>query len=178
MKMMKPFPAVDESTGLRELLQQHPTAIRVLLDRDVPISCAGGTVRDAAQACGVAPATLLAEIVECAANSSSVVDTETGRPLSSQAATAGSESLTLTPRDLTGGPDVTTTDWHALPIESVLERLQTRSDVGLTSDEANHRLALHGPNMVHVAPAKRRKPWWRSIRWASPGWSGRRWTWY
>jgi Ca2+-transporting ATPase len=41
----------------------------------------------------------------------------------------------------------TTVAWHALPAESVLERLQT-SSAGLTDEEAARRLERHGPNAL------------------------------
>ncbi|MDO8690375.1 MAG: hypothetical protein Q7R39_10270 [Dehalococcoidia bacterium] len=53
---------LSENSSIKELLLRHPQALRVLLDRGVPVSCAGGTVAEAARVCGVAPRTLLADL--------------------------------------------------------------------------------------------------------------------
>jgi len=50
--------------------------------------------------------------------------------------------------------------WHALPAEAVLEALGTRLS-GLSEEEAQARLARHGPN--RLAPAPRRPPWRRFL---------------
>ncbi|XKE43823.1 hypothetical protein LG302_10525 [Halomonas organivorans] len=48
-------------------------------------------------------------------------------------------------------------DWHAMPAEQVLERLEARLE-GLTDAEAEARLARFGP---HALPRARPRPAWR-----------------
>ncbi len=52
----------SETSAIKDLLLRHPQALRVLLNRGVPVSCAGGTIAEAARACGVAPRALLADL--------------------------------------------------------------------------------------------------------------------
>lgn len=54
--------AIGETTIVKELLLAHPEALRVLLDRQVPVTCANGTVADAARASGLSAAVLVTEI--------------------------------------------------------------------------------------------------------------------
>ncbi|MFP4262361.1 MAG: cation-translocating P-type ATPase [Halomonas sp.] len=51
------------------------------------------------------------------------------------------------------------TDWHALSTEETLERLEGRAE-GLDSEEAERRLAEHGPNQLKQAEAR---PWWKRL---------------
>jgi hypothetical protein len=177
MKTMEPFPVVVETTGLRELLQQHPKAIRVLLDRDVPISCAGGTVGDAARACGVPSATLVSDLLACIEDGRSISETDSAeRPSAGQAA-YGIASSAQAVLQSTSGEIAPPVAWHALPMEAVLRRLQAQVEAGLSKEEAGRRLAAYGPNTIQIGSKKKRKPWWLSLRWGSPGWSGRRWGW-
>ncbi len=53
---------IEENTTLKELLLTYPKALRVLVDRQVPITCARGTVADAARACGLPSTALLAQL--------------------------------------------------------------------------------------------------------------------
>lgn len=46
-------------------------------------------------------------------------------------------------------------DWHARPVEEVFEELHTNA-MGLSLEEAHHRLAVYGPNLLK--PPKRRGP--------------------
>ncbi|MBN2387656.1 MAG: cation-translocating P-type ATPase [Anaerolineales bacterium] len=48
-------------------------------------------------------------------------------------------------------PEPLKEEWHALPVESVLEHLQVQEN-GLTSEEAAKRLAHYGPNQLGEAP--------------------------
>jgi hypothetical protein len=52
---------LQETTSLKELLLAHPRALRVIIDRKVPITCSGGSIGDAARASGIATEQLLAE---------------------------------------------------------------------------------------------------------------------
>lgn len=47
-------------------------------------------------------------------------------------------------------PPRTVEDWHALHLPSLLEQLQT-SDEGLSEEEAQRRLEIHGPNSLRLA---------------------------
>ncbi len=49
-----------------------------------------------------------------------------------------------------------TRDWHAIPAEEALDRLESRPE-GLTEAEAAERLARHGPNRLEVGGGR---PWW------------------
>jgi Ca2+-transporting ATPase len=54
-------------------------------------------------------------------------------------------------------PNIVTTDrernsWHALEAGEILEQLDTPAEDGLTSEEANRRLAEYGPNQLREAP--------------------------
>ena len=62
MGARNPNVTFSETSAIKDLLLCHPQALRVLLDRGVPVSCADGTVAEAARACGVAPQTLLADL--------------------------------------------------------------------------------------------------------------------
>lgn len=53
---------IQETSTIKELLLAYPKALRVLVDRQVPVSCAAGTVADAALACGLIPSALVAEL--------------------------------------------------------------------------------------------------------------------
>ena len=70
MKDSDPWRGICETTALRRLLLSHPRLLRVLLARDVPVSCSGGTVADAALACGMAATALVAELEAALATSS------------------------------------------------------------------------------------------------------------
>jgi Ca2+-transporting ATPase len=50
--------------------------------------------------------------------------------------------------------------WYRLPVEEVERRLETSVDSGLSSGEAERRLARHGPNELEEARAV---PWWRLL---------------
>ncbi len=181
MKTMEPFSGgVDETTSLRELLRRHPRAIRVLIDRDVPISCAGGSIGDAARACGVAPETLLAELLASAREGGSAVDTWPECPDPSRPAAVAPlppEGIRAPVSPARQAPS-DAADWHAVPIETTLELLRADPTAGLSSEEVSSRLARFGPNTVPLAQSRRRrKPWWRTLRWGTPGWSDRGWKW-
>lgn len=51
-----------ETSTIKDLLMCQPEALQVLLDREVPVSCANGTIAEAARACGLHPETLLADL--------------------------------------------------------------------------------------------------------------------
>ena len=55
---------LSETATIKDLLLCHPQVIQVLLDRGVPVSCANGTIAQAARACGLAPEALVAELAE------------------------------------------------------------------------------------------------------------------
>ncbi len=52
------------------------------------------------------------------------------------------------------------TAWHSRPIERVVSELETRPEHGLSPEEANRRLAQHGPNELTERP---RPPWWKLV---------------
>src|SRR5690606_38238560 len=47
--------------------------------------------------------------------------------------------------------------WHSLSAPQVLQHLHTQADQGLAPDEAQRRLAQHGPNQL---PQRRGRPAW------------------
>ena len=53
---------LSETSTIKDLLLCHPQALQVLLRRGIPVSCARGTIAEAARACGVAPQILLADL--------------------------------------------------------------------------------------------------------------------
>ena len=42
--------------------------------------------------------------------------------------------------------------WHALPLQAVLDQLQTDPKTGLSEQEAANRLGQYGPNALHERP--------------------------
>ena len=50
-------------------------------------------------------------------------------------------------------PAVEQHPWHRMPVDDVIQRLQTHGEQGLTSAEAAARLARYGPNALREAPA-------------------------
>ncbi|MDR9440572.1 MAG: HAD-IC family P-type ATPase [Halomonas sp.] len=60
---------------------------------------------------------------------------------------------------MTDRPQNGSVDWHALSTEEALERLESRAE-GLSSPEAERRLAEHGPNQLKQAEAR---PWWKRL---------------
>lgn len=68
------FP-LSETSKVKDLIMYHPDLLRVLLDRGVPVSCAGGTIAEAARACGMRPQILLGHLE--AALARSLADTPT-----------------------------------------------------------------------------------------------------
>jgi hypothetical protein len=71
--------SVEETSRIKELLLSYPRALRVLLRRGVPVSCAEGTIADAARTCGLSPAALTAEIRAALAVGGADHDLETAR---------------------------------------------------------------------------------------------------
>ncbi len=180
MRAMEPLPEIGERTSLRELLQRHPKAIHVLIERDVPISCAGGSIADAARACGMAASTLLAELLTHAGDDDSGTGVRPDDPSRPQPDSevvefpGGHRGLAPVPKPA----QVDESAWHAVPLETTLELLGTDPTTGLSSREARRRRAWFGPNTLQLAKSNRkRKPWWRSIRWGAPAWSDRHWRW-
>ncbi len=55
---------LSETTTIKHLLLCHPQVLPVLLDRGVPVSCANGTIAEAARACGLAPKVLVADLAK------------------------------------------------------------------------------------------------------------------
>lgn len=53
---------IGPTTTIRELLMAHPEVLRVLVDRQVPASCAEGSIAEAARASGWSPSALLVGI--------------------------------------------------------------------------------------------------------------------
>lgn len=62
MNEAKSLTVLSETTTIRELLLAHPRALRILIDRGVPATCASGTIRDAARKSGLPASILLAEL--------------------------------------------------------------------------------------------------------------------
>jgi Ca2+-transporting ATPase len=62
----------------------------------------------------------------------------------------------------TTGTDDASPAWHALPVATVVSRLETDADHGLTAAEAARRLARHGPNVLREAAAE--AWWWKLLR--------------
>lgn len=58
------------------------------------------------------------------------------------------------------GPDTSRTDWHALDVPDVLDRLQVDPEHGLDSSKTAQRQTAHGPNALPEAPPK---PLWRTF---------------
>ena len=55
-------PEIEQTTTIKELLLTHPSALRVLVDRQVPVTCSECPIAEAARAAGLSPSTLLVEI--------------------------------------------------------------------------------------------------------------------
>ncbi len=69
---------LSETATIKDLLLCHPDALPVLLDRRVPVSCANGTIAEAARACGLAPKVLLADLARVLVQSASGQMTDRG----------------------------------------------------------------------------------------------------
>jgi hypothetical protein len=54
--------AIAPTTRIKDLLLNHPEALRVLVYRRVPVTTADGSIAEAARASGLSPSALLEEI--------------------------------------------------------------------------------------------------------------------
>ena len=69
---------IREEDTLREVLLAYPQALRVILRWGIPVTCAAGTVADAARACDLPVDLLVAELRECASDGMLGVDWHEG----------------------------------------------------------------------------------------------------
>jgi Ca2+-transporting ATPase len=63
---------------------------------------------------------------------------------------------TMTPTKMEQSPRQTEA-WHSQPVEAIVKKLATRTETGLTPEEAARRLAEYGPNELQAA--QRMSPW-------------------
>lgn len=62
---------IREEDTLREVLHAYPQTLRVIMKRWIPVSCASGSIAEAARACDLPVEVLVAELREAASEDTS-----------------------------------------------------------------------------------------------------------